>query len=184
MAFVPKYPNYAGILPIQEAAKGIIERDFEEALAWRCSLDGSTPGANYKRIQLSQRHSKEYPLLVIQTESSDPVPLTGGIQQQHFFDCEIFVTKAVSTGNLADAVDELAKEITRYYDATFMAWESASQDDWQGNFPAGANASKLQVFCSDIVWSELERAKEEAGLYSRSAAFQLVVKLIEAEGEV
>lgn len=183
MAFVPKYPNYAGILPIQEAAKGIIARDFEEALAWRCSKDGSTPGPAYRRIQFSQRHSKEYPLLVIQTESSDPVPVVGGIQQQHFFDCEIFVTKSVDGGNLGDAVDELSKEITRYYDATFMAWESASMEDWQGNFPADANVGKLKVFCSDIVWGELEKAKEEAGMYSRSAAFQLQVKLIEAEGE-
>lgn len=184
MAFVPKFPNYAGILPIQEAAKGIIIRDFVEALAWRCELDGSTPGANYARIQLSQRHSKDYPLLVIQAESSDPLALTGGIKQQHFFDCEIFVTKSIGSGNHADAIDELSKEITRYLDATKMAWESASQEDWQGNFPADSNSGKVEVFCGDIVWGELEKAKEEAGLYSRSVAFQLRVSLIEAEGEV
>lgn len=181
MAFTPNHPTYAGLLPIQEAAKGIIERDFVEALAWRCGLDGSTPGENFARVQLMPMHSREFPLLVIRAVTSDPEPITGGKAQNHTLIAEISLVKEVAGTNPVGQVDDLAKEVTRYSDAAMMAWESAPSDDWQGNFPDDSQG-KVRVFCRNFIYGSLLTAKEEAGKYAASIAFEVSVQLLESEG--
>jgi hypothetical protein len=182
MPFTPVFANWAGMLPIQEAAKAIIEADFVDALAWRCALDGSTPGDAYARIQFTQRHSQQYPLLIIQPATDTPEPLgSGGIRQAHVFDCEIFLTRAISTGNLGDAIDDLARDLVRYYDATVMAFLSAPDSDWVAEFPAGSEAGKLQPWCTNAVFGQLQQSREVNGLYLHSVAFELQVNLIESE---
>lgn len=182
MPFTPAFENFGGLLPILTAAKTIIERDFAEALVWRCGLDGSTPGDAYARVQLTQRHSQAYPLLIIQPATDTPTPLgSGGAQQAHVFDCEIFLTKAITSGNLSDAIDDLAKDLIRYYDATVAAFISAPDADWIADFPAGSEVGKLQPWCTNAVFGQLQQSREVNGLYLHSVAFELQVNLIEAQ---
>jgi hypothetical protein len=182
MPFVPAFDKWVGILPLQEAAKAIIEDNFTAALAWRCALDGSTPGSDYARIQFMQRHSADYPLLIIQAATETPLPLgTGGIQQAMIFDCEIFITKAITSGSLGEQTDELARETVRYLDATRMAFLSAADSEWLAEFPAGADAGKLKVWCSNVVFGQLEQSREVNGVYLHSVAFELQIRFIEAQ---
>jgi hypothetical protein len=180
MAWTPLFPNLAGQLPLLKSAKTIIERDFAEALAW--AFGAGTPGPVYQRIQFTQRHSRVYPLLVIQAATSTPQPLsTGGLTQDHVFDVEIFLIRSISSGNLSDEIDTLAEDLIRYYDATVMSFLSASMADWRANFPASDDAGKLQVWCTNAVFGQLLQSVEAQGEYLHSVAFELQVKLTEAQ---
>lgn len=182
MAFNPIFPTYAGLLPILKAAKGIAERDFVEALAWRCDLDGSTPGPDFARVQLAQMHSAEYPLLIITPSDSDPEPLgVGGVKQTHIMAAEITVEKSITVDDAIPAHNALIEELIRYADAVMMVWQSATADDWQLNFP-GNSQGVVQVSCRNFIYGPILRSKEEGGSYARSVAFELQVKLLESEG--
>lgn len=182
MPWTAKYANRAGMIPVLQNAKTIIERDQAAALVW--AFGAATPGANFARVQFTQRHSAEYPLLIIQAATDTPSELgTGGILEQHVFDVEIFLTREISVASsFADEVDTLAVDLIRYYDATVMAFLSASASDWTANFPnGGVDAGKVRVFCTNAVFGQLQQAKESAGKYLHSVAFELQVKLIESE---
>lgn len=183
MAFDPVFNVWAGMLPIMNAAKRIIEDDFSAALAWRCALDSSTAGADYVRVQFSQAHSQNYPMLVIQPAQSIPDLLgTGGIQQRHVFDVEIFLTRAIS-GGIVDGINELSSDLVRYYDATVMAFLSATGAQWTASLPASHNVDEIKPFCTNAVFGQpIEgSARESAGQYMRSCAFELQVELIEGQ---
>lgn len=182
MAFEPKYPTYAGMLPILEAARGIAGRDFVEALAWRCGLDGSTPGPDFKRIQLAQMHSREYPLLIVTPSDTDPEPLgVGGVKQTHVFTVELTIEKSIKVDDALPEHDNLVKELIRYADAAMMCWASAPSADWQLNFP-GNSQSKVQVSSRNFIYGPLLNSKEEGGKYARSVTFELRVSLLESQG--
>lgn len=182
MAFVPTFTTWAGALPILEAAKTIIERDIEEALAWRSDLDASTPGSVYARTQFTQRHSQVFPLLVIQPATSTPTLLgAGGVRQVHVFDVEIYLTKSLTPATSATGVEDLVRELVRYADATMMAWMSAPDSDWSANLPADADVGRYEVFCTNFVFGQLEQSREVKGEYLHSVAFELQVSLIEAQ---
>jgi hypothetical protein len=182
MPFDPLFPYWAGQLPVLQSARAIVERDFVDALAWRCSLDGSTEGDSYARIQHTQRHSEKYPLLIIQAAQSAPAALTGGVRQQYVFDCEIFLTRDVGTGNVGTLLDGLAADLIRYYDATVMCLLSADADDWTENFPTDSeDQGRPQVWCSNAIFGQLEESIARSGLYMLSVAFELQVSLTESE---
>lgn len=182
MPWAASFENWGGLLPILEAAKTILARDFADALAWRCDLDGSTPGSDYARIQFTQRHSAVYPLLVIQPATSTPERLgAGGVQQRHVFDVEIFLTKSLVAATSADGVDDLARELVRYYDATVMALMSAADSDWEASLPAGADVGKFDPWCTNAVFGQLEQSREVNGEYLHSVAFELQINVIEAQ---
>lgn len=182
MPWAPAFPDWGGMLPIMEAAKTIIERDVADALAWRAGLDSSTAGLAFTRVQLTQRHSQAFPLLIIQPATNAPQALgTGGVQQQMVFDVEIFITKNAASGNPSDAIDELARELTRYYDATVMAFLSAPDSDWLANFPAGSDAGKIEPWCTNAVFGQLQQSREVNSEYLHSVAFELQLRFIEAQ---
>lgn len=183
MAFTPAWTNWGGLLPVMEAARSIIESDMAGALTWRSGLDGSTAGSTYARIQHTQRHSSQYPLLVIQPATDTPAPLgTGGARQAHVFDVEIYLTKSIATSTPGDAHDDLVKELIRYYDATVHAFMSATDAQWTAHYPDDSEAKngRIEVWCTNAVFGQLEKAKEIAGLYLHSVAFELQVRLTEA----
>lgn len=177
MAFDPIFPNWAGILPILQNARTIIERDIEEALAW--SFGASTPGPVYSRIQYTQRHSRVYPLLVMQPATTTPEALNGGVLQRHVFDCEIYLTRSIDSGNLSDEIDTLATDLIRYFDATMMCLLSAPASDWQTDLSDGQG--KVRVWCTNGVFGQLFQSREAKGEYLHSMAFELQVDLIESE---
>src|SRR5262245_13530498 len=142
MAWIPRFPNWAGVLPLLQNAKFIVGRDIAEALVWAFGI--TTPGPVYKRIAFTQRHSQVYPLLVIQTATHTSSELVGGVVQQAIFDVEIFLTRAISGSNPSDEIDVLAQDLVRYYDATVMAFISAKAADWRRNFD-GADQGKVHV---------------------------------------
>lgn len=180
MAFSPIYPNYAGMLPVLVSAQEIIERDMADALAWRFGVN--PVGDNYARIQNTQMHSADYPLLIIQPATDDRDPLgVGGILDRQVFDVEISLTRSVDSGDPVDAVSELTRDLIRYYDATVMCFESASGTDWTANFLTEDAQSKVQVACTSAVFGQLQEAREIAGLYLRSMGFQLQVRFIEGQ---
>lgn len=184
MPFEPLFTNYIGMLPFLTAAKAIIESDFEDALAWRCGLDGSTPGDNYAAVQFSHMHSEVFPLLVIQPGASNPdYATTGGMRQAHIFEAEIFITRPIGAGDPVAQFNAMAADLVRYLDATMWAFMAATLTQWQADLPAGANYGKLAVSCTDIVFGELIKGseKESAGQYERSVAFELHVDLREAQ---
>lgn len=182
MAFSASFTTWAGLLPILEAAKAIVERDIEEALAWRSGLDASTAGSAYSRIQFTQRHSQVFPLLVIQPATSTPELLgAGGVRQRHVFDVEIYLTKSLTPATSAAGVEDLVRELVRYADATTMALMSASDADWAANLPDDADAGRFEVFCTNYVFGQLQQSREAAGEYLHSVAFELQVQLIEAQ---
>src|SRR5262245_37881208 len=180
MPWTPLFPTLAGQLPLLLNAKAIIERDFEDALDW--AFGAGTPGPEYARIQFTQRHSRLYPLLVIQAATSTPQPVdSGGMTQNHVFDVEIFLTRAISSGDLSAQIDDLAKDVIRYYDATVMSFLSASSSDWRANFPSGDDAGKVSVWCGNAVFGQLLQSEEAQGEYLHSVAFELQIRLIEAQ---
>lgn len=184
MPFVSAFEKYAGMLPVLEAAKAIVERDIAEALAWRSGLDGSTPGPAYVRVQFSQAHSAEYPLLIIEPATDDGEPLgAGGIVQDMTLDCRIYITKALNSGDLQEKHADLTREIIRYYDATRMALLSAPDSDWREFFPASNDTSKFKLFATSAVFALVEEGKaaEVAGQCLRSVGFELRVGFIEAQ---
>ena len=79
-------------------------------------------------------------------------------------------------------VDALAVDLLRWYDATVMAFLSAPPADWRANFPDDEAVSKLQVWCTNAVFGQLQEARETAGKYLHSVAFELQVKLLESYG--
>jgi hypothetical protein len=183
MAFQPIITNYVGMLPILQAAEQIIADDFAAALAWRCALDGSTPGANYARVQTEQMHSSKYPLLVVQPAQDLPDWLgTGGIQQRQLFDVEIFLTTSVDTGDPLAQVRALTANLVRYYEATRWAFECATADQWTAFAPAGADIESVSVKCGQggFVGIAPGTTKETAGMYARSMAFEMEVRFTEA----
>lgn len=184
MAFEPTYTNWVGMLPFLTAAQAIIESDFSEALEWRCSLDGSTPGDDFAAIQFSHMHSEAFPLFVIQPSASNPTRNgAGGINQAHVFDCEIFLTHAINQGDPVSQTNAAAAQLVRYLDAAMWALMAATSGQWQADFPAGANTGVVRVFCSEIVFGQLIKGSEQetAGQYERSVAFELQVSVLEAE---
>lgn len=180
MPFSAIYPDYAGMLPILASAQTIIETDMADALTWRF---GSNPvGANYARIQNTQMHSEDYPLLIIQPATDDRDPLgSGGVTDRQVFDVEISLTTSINNGNPIDAVNTLTRDLIRYYDATVMCFESAPATDWTTNFTSNTAQGKVQVSCTAANFGELQEAKEVAGLYLRSMGFQLQVRFIEGQ---
>lgn len=182
MPFAASFENWAGLLPILEAARTIVARDMADALAWRCALDASTPGDDYARIQFTQRHSQQFPLLVIQPSTSTPELLgAGGVRQRHVFDVEIYLTKSLTPATSSTGVEDLVRDLVRYGDATTMALMSAPDDDWASSLPIGADVGRFEVFCTNYVFGQLEQSKEAKGEYLHSVAFELQVQLIEAE---
>lgn len=184
MAFTPQIAAYVGLLPLLKAAKKIIEDDFEDALAWRCSLDSSTPGENYARIQTSQMHSRNFPLLVIQPAQDRPGEnVDQGVDQNQFFDVSIHIVRAIGgTVPPVEQIDAMAAELIRYYEATRWAFECATEAQWREFFPSGARTDRLAVRCAEGVFGQLIEgsAKESAGQYERSMDFELQIKFIEA----
>lgn len=182
MPWTPAFPNFGGMLPIMEAARRIIDRDMTEALAWRSSLDGSTAGNPYARIQFTQRHSAAFPLLIIQPATDAPAPLgSGGLVQLMVFDIEIFVTAAIVSGDLGQGIDDLARTLQRYYDATRMAFLSAPDSDWFADFPANEEAGKIEPWCTNAVFGQLQQSREVNSEYLHSVAFELQLRFIEAQ---
>ena len=176
MAFEPLFEDWAGIRPLLKTARTIIERDMEAALIW--AYGESEPGPVYARIQYTQRHSQAFPLLVLQAASSTPEPLSGGILQRHVLDCEIYLTRATQTG---EDIDTLALDLIRYLDATVMCFLSAPAVDWTSEFPTGADAGKIRIWCTNIIFGQLQQAAERSGQYLHSVAFELQIDLIESE---
>lgn len=176
MAFEPIFEHWAGLRPLLKTARTIIERDMEAALDW--SFGDLEPGPVYARIQYTQRHSQAFPLLVLQAASSTPEPLSGGVLQRHVIDCEIYLTRSTQTG---EDIDTLAQDLIRYLDATMMCFLSAPATDWTAGFPAGADAGKIRVWCTNIVFGQLQQATERSGQYLHSVAFELQIDLIESE---
>jgi hypothetical protein len=180
VAFDPIYPEYAGMLPILASAQEIIERDMGDALIWRFGVN--PVGDNYARIQNTQMHSSDYPLLIIQPATDDRDPLgVGGIVDRQVFDVEISLTRSIDSGDPIDGVNTLTRDLIRYYDATVMCFESAPGADWVSNFPGSEAQSKVQVSCTAAVFGEIQAAREVAGLYLRSMGFQLQVRFIEGQ---
>lgn len=179
MAFDPVYGVYVGMLPIQEAAAQIISDDFVDALAWRCGLDGSTPGADLARVQFINTHSRQYPALIIHAGESRPSLLgTGGIEQFHIFECELFIAKSIDAGGVTTAANDLERELHRYFDAAAQAFASADANRWMQFAPDGANVDRVRVSFANVVFGNL---LESNGLYRHSLAFELQVRLIEGE---
>lgn len=175
--FTPIFPNLAGMIPLMAAAETIITEDFADALEW--AYGAATPGPVYARIQNSQRHSSDYPLLILQPGTDNPAEINGGIQQDSIFDVEIFVTKDVNAGG--SLVDDLIRDLIRYYDATRMAWMSAGGARWRANFPAGEDASKIRISCSNANFGQALPQRTKGGLYLYSVAFELRIQLTEAQ---
>lgn len=183
MAFTPKITAYVGLLPLLRAAKKIIEDDFAAALIWRCSLDASTPGADYARIQTSQMHSRNFPLLTIQPAQDRPGEnVDEGIDQNETFEVAISLVRAITTGDPVAQIDAQTADLIRYYDATRWALESATDAQWRQFFPASANAGPVKVQCGEGVFRQLVEgsATESAGQYERSMDFELQVNFFEA----
>lgn len=177
MAWSPAYPNLAGVLPILQNARAIIEQDFADALAWAYGVNES--GGPYARIQYTQRHSQAFPLLVIQPATSSPAATgQGGVLQSHVFDVEIYLTRAISAGNPSDSIDQLPQDLIRYLDATMMAFLSAPASAWRTNL--GTDQGAVGIWCTNIVFGQLQQAKEAAGNYLHSVAFELQVDLLES----
>lgn len=183
MAFTPIFTSYSGMLPIMKAAKAILESDFLDALTWRAALDGASVGEDFARIQFSQMHSQKFPLCVIQPAQDLPQQITGGLQQRHIFDVEIFITRAINTGSQVDGINALAEDLIRYYDATVAALTSATDAQWIANLPSGANIGGIRPFCTNGVFGQIQEgsARETAGQYLRSVAFELQIQMVEAE---
>lgn len=182
MAWTPAFGDWAGLLPVLRNAKAIIERDIAEALVWAYGPN-TPPATAYSRIQFTQRHSREYPLLVIQAATDTPKALgSGGVEQEHVFDVQIYLTREVSTAtNFGGEVDALAEDVIRFYDATVMAFLSASSSDWRANFP-NDGAGKVKVWCTNAVFGQLQVSTETGGKYLHDVAFELRVQLIESYG--
>lgn len=183
MAFDPAFSYAVDPLNFLDAAGAIVERDIYDALQWRANLDGSEVLAKFKRIQLSQRHSQDYPLLIIQPATDTPTAINGGIAHQMTFDLEIFATKNIGGGDRqSDKIDDLTRELLRYYGATRQCLISAPDEDWAAFIPVGAKVgNKFEPFCTNAVFGELTEATEKAGLYCRSVAFELQLRFLEPQ---
>lgn len=183
--FQPAFIDWSGPLPLIEAAKKMVVEKVGAALQWRANLDGSSPGKPYARVQLAQRFSDEYPLLIIQPATDVPERLgTGGVIHVMTFDCEIFVEKDCGIKNgkkHADLIDDMTRELVRLYDATRMVFLSAPDAVWREFFPADNDAGKFDPWCSNAVFGELTLSEERAGHYSRSAAFELLMRYSESQ---
>lgn len=171
-----------GLAPILDAARIIVQAEMVNKLAWRYGLDSLPTPSDYARIQNTQMHSRSYPLLIVQAAADNPALIgTGGVNQAHVFDVEIFLTKQMSGGSPVDAANELAIDLIRYYDATRRCWRAASYADWMQSFPDTVPDNRIEIFCTAAVFGQLSVAKEEAGLYMHSVAFELQVKYTESE---
>ena len=181
MPWNPVYPDIAGMLPVLKNAHRIVNRDIVDALAWAFGVN--PPGAAYVRIQNSQHHSEEYPLFIFQPAAGNPSRIgNGGINQEWVFDCEIFVTKSIDASENFDvAIETLTEDVIRYYDATTMVLLSAPLQDWIYQFPEPTKAGTVDVWCSQIIFGQIEDSEEKSGLYLRSVAFETTVKLLESK---
>jgi hypothetical protein len=178
MPWTPRFANYAGILPILQNARTIIERDIDDALTW--SYGSNPPGDTFARIQFTQRHSDVYPLLTIEPAGTEFNEITGGVELVHTFAVSIFLTAAISKGNLSQVIDELPQNVIRYIDAVTMCFMSASPADWRVNLVS--DQGKVTVSIGEITLGPLQEGlKEAAGKYFHSGLFGLTVGLTESE---
>lgn len=177
MPFDPIFTNYAGMLPILQNARTIIERDIEAALSW--SYGVNPPGEKFKRIQYVDRHSGRYPQLSIEPALSDPTWITGGVQQVHTFDCTISLLRSIDGGVLSDEIDQLPQDLIRYLDATLMVFMSAPGADWRVNLTS--EQGKVEVQVQSIDFGRSVESIERKGQYFSNVSFQLVVSLTESE---
>jgi len=178
MPWTPRFTNYAGILPILQNARTIIERDIVAALAW--SYGSNPPGETFARIQFTQRHSDVFPLLTIEPAGTEFSEIVGGIELVHTFACSVYLTQAVSSGNLSQVIDALPQNVIRYVDAVMMCFLSASPTDWRANM--GSDQGKVTVSIGEITLGPLQEGqKEAAGKYFHSGLFGLQVSLTESE---
>lgn len=179
MAWEPVFPDYAGLLPVMQNAKFIIQRDIKDALAW--AFGALDPGPEFVRIQYSQHVSAEYPMLVIQPATDAPVRIIGGILQSAVFACEIHVTASIDGDNDPTAqTDTLTETLMRYMDATRLAFLSAPTQDWRRNFAPG-NVGKVETWVTNGVYGQLADSEVIDSTYLRSVAFELQLKFTESE---
>lgn len=178
MPWEPRFPNYAGILPILQNAKAIITRDIADALAW--AYGTNTPGEAFKRIQFTQHHSDVYPLLTIEPANTDFNEIDGGVELIHTFACSIYLVREKSARESWDAVDMLPQDVIRYLDATMMCFISASSSDWRVNLTS--DQGKVTISIGEITLGPLQQGQKESdGKYFHSALFGLEVSLTESQ---
>lgn len=178
MAWEPRLPNYAGMLPVLQNARAIIERDIGDALAW--AFGANPVGPTFARIQFTQRHSDVWPLLTIEPVDIDFVEIAGGLQLVHTFACAIYLTAEISKGNLSAVIDKLPQDAIRYFDAVMMCFLSAPAADWRTNM--ASDQGKITVSIGDVTFGPLLQGEKEAdGKYLKSVFFGLEVSLTESE---
>jgi len=181
MPFNPIFSNLAGQLPLLQNAKRIIETDMKEALEW--AYGSSESGPEYARIQYSTRHSRSFPLLIIQPAGNNAgIFEQGGVDQQHSFAVSIFLAdEDLTNDDQAGRISLLTETLIRYYDATMMCFLSATRAQWRQNFPgAGADQGGVKVTVRNAIYGQIAQPREEAGVYIRSVNFELFIRLTES----
>lgn len=181
MPFTPLFPLLAGQLPLLQNARRIIETDMKEALEW--AYGSAEAGPEYERIQFSTRHSRSFPLLIIQPAGNNAELLEqGGLTQTHSFAVSIFLSDTdLTNDDQAGRINALTEALIRYYDATMMCFLSATRSQWRLNFPgAGADQAGVHVIVRNAIYGQIAQAREEAGVYVRSVNFELLIRLTES----
>lgn len=181
MPFTPLFPLLAGQLPLLLNARRIIEADMKDALEW--AYGTAEPGPVYERIQFSTRHSRSFPLLIIQPAGNNAgLYEQGGVDQQHSFAVSIFLSDTDETNDdQAGRISKLTEALIRYYDATMMAFISATPAQWRQGFPgSGAEQGGVKVTVRNAIYGQIAQPREEAGVYIRSVTFELFIRLTES----
>lgn len=180
MPFTPIFPDLAGQLPLLQNAAAIIRANFKDALEWAYGVN--EPGPEYSRIQYSTRHSREFPLLIIQPAGNNAALIEqGGIDQTHSFSVTIALAdQDINNDELPARIDALTQNTIRYYDATMMCFLSATRAEWRQNFPGSGKQGGVHVSVRNAIYGQISRASEEAGVYVRSVNFELFIRLTES----
>ena len=166
MSWTPAQPNYAGIKAFHLAAVRIVEDNQRAALDWA----GEAPNRleSFKRLQYAQRHSRLYPLLVVQPAQAD-YPW----QQQALAQVFTFGVMAFITGS---DVDQLTLDAEDYLAALIALWLSAPRAAWVQFAPQqGSLVHEAIPEIRNVVFGELLESKEQSGLYLRSFALRLII---------
>lgn len=167
----PINSNFRGFIALMLAVKKIAQTDGAEAVGWASqALEHQPSLEGFKRVQLSHRHSKDYPLLIVQPQFADTPWNERTIEGSYRFTVECFV--------VGEDPDALTIALLVYLLALYMLFLSAPRRAWVEFFPVGQVAD-VDVQMGPIAFGQLGTSRESADLYVRDCAVQLTITLSE-----